>query len=62
LLYTNSDQLTEETYGIYAKKNKKDDQNDVIDQFIGDCEHVFTVGGEFEMSKLISEGHKIIFE
>jgi hypothetical protein len=54
--------LTEETYGIYAKKNKKDDQNDVIDQFIGDCEHVFTVGGEFEMSKLISEGHKIIFE
>jgi len=60
LLYTDSDQL--DTYGIYGKKNKKDDQNDVIDQFIGDCENVFTIGGEFEISKLISEGHKIIFE
>ena len=62
LLYTDSDQWTDLTYGIYFTKNKKEDQNEVLDQFILDCEYVFAAGGEFEMSKLVSEGHKIIFE
>ena len=45
-------------YKIVDKTSKKD----IINNFEGDCEEVFTNYGEFSYSQLIKEGHRISFE